>query len=69
MTKKNIVLFFILVIALLFIFSPAFSTLLEFLSGERDRKQQLKEWRKAYEQYWNEEYRSRKSLWEEYKVK
>lgn len=62
MAKKNLVLFLILAIVLLFIFSPAFSRLQEFLFGEKSFKQRVKEQRKTIQEYWDSEHRARKHL-------
>ncbi len=56
MAKKDLVLFWVLAIVLLFIFSPAFSWLQEFLFGEKSFNQGIKEQRKNYHRYWDEQH-------------
>jgi putative exporter of polyketide antibiotics len=56
MAKKDLVLFLVLSIVLLFIFSPAFSKLQEFLFGEKSFKQWVNQQRKNYNRYWDEQH-------------
>ena len=56
MAKKNLVLFLVLAMVLLFIFSPAFSKLQEFLFGEKNFKQWVNQQRENYRRYWDEQH-------------
>lgn len=56
MAKKNLVLFLVLAVVLLFIFSPAFSSLQEFLFSGKSFKQWVEEQKKNYHRYWDEQH-------------